>query len=233
MEKEIKKLENHIIICGSGKFAQQVFKQLKAEEKDISILFISQDGRKIKDEVGLKTLQITDDPTNPKVLERAGIFKARAVVAAMEQEADNVFIILTAKNFNENIVVAARTHNEESEAVLRKAGASHIINPSVIGGKELATAILRPSGAAYIHELISSESTEFNVAEIKIDKDSAFLHKPLKQLKLYKKYNVFPAAISRNGELISNPNSNEQLAAHDILLIIGKREVIERIRHTI
>ena len=232
MEIKMKKLRNHIIICGTGGFAKQVYDEICLSQNDADIVFISEDKKFMEDNLKPETIRIVDDPTERRVLEQARAPYAKALFAAMQEDADNVFITLTVKNLNEDIQVAARANKAGSEAILEKAGAEHVINPYVIGGRELAMSILQPSDVSRIQELRSSESTDFSVKEVKIDTDSPLFQKSLHQLKLYEKFGVLPAGISRNGQLIRDPSQSEQLQDQDVLLILGRHEQIEAIKRS-
>lgn len=139
MEKEMNKLHNHIIICGSDGFAKQVYDEIYASQESVDIVFISDNKQFMEDNLKSDTLRIFDDPSERRVLDQARVTHAQTLFAAMEKDADNVFLTLTAKNLNENIYVAARANKEGSEAILEKAGATHVVNPYVIGGRKLAT----------------------------------------------------------------------------------------------
>lgn len=227
MIKVMKKLNNHVIICGSGGFAKQVYQQVCISQPHVDIVFISDNRQFLDDNLKPDTLRIIEDPREQKVLEQARAPYAQALFAVMEEDADNVFLTLTAKNLNENIQVAARANREGSEEILSKAGAIHVVNPYVIGGKELAMSILQRSDNSSIQALNGSEPTGFSVEEIKIDTNSPFFQQSLQQLDLHEKFSVFPTGIYRNGLLIHNPILSEELQDHDVLLILGNQEKIE------
>ena len=232
MEKELKKLNDHIIICGSGIFAQQVFNEIITIQPHATIVFISEDQQFMEDHLKSDILRIVGDPTEKSVLERARVTQAQALFAAMQDDADNVFITLTAKNLNDSIKVAARANKEGSEAILEKAGAVYIVNPYVIGGQELAMSILQPHDASQIVDLRNLESGEFSVGEVMIDEASAFIHRSLRQLDLQEQFGVLVAGVNRNGRLISDTAFEEELQDQDVLLLVGKPAQIEAARNS-
>ncbi|ARF16098.1 potassium channel family protein [Sporosarcina ureae] len=226
MEKEVKKLNDHIIICGSGNFAKQVYDEIRASQPDAAIIFISEDHQFMEDYLETDTLRIVDNPTEQRVLERAGALHARALFAAMQDDADNVFITLTVKNLNEDIDVAARANQEGSETILEKAGAKHVVNPYAIGGRELAMSILEPYDMSRIRQLRSPGQAEFSISEVKIVAESHFVGHSLHELDIQERFGVLPVGILRNGELIGEPSSGP-LHEEDVLLLLGTPEQID------
>lgn len=233
MNHEIGKLENHIIVCGFGRVAQQVYKQLKEEDGDTKILYIHDSEEEILAVVDRGTLRLIGDPTNKDILLKARVDHAKGLITALESDADNVFITLTAKSLNEDIEIAARAEKDGSEDVLKRAGATRVINPSVIGGRELAMSVLKPTGIDYINKLIRSGNKDFMVEEILLDGHSTLLGQSIEEVDIRKKYGVTLVAIMREKELISNPDLEMKFSEGDTLIAIGDRDCIEKLRDAV
>lgn len=228
MEKQIANLNDHIIICGFGRVGKQVYKQLK--EEGVQILFIHDKESDLLDIIEPGTLRIIGDPTDKAVLLEARVDRARALITALSNDADNVFITLTAKSINEDIVIAARAERDDSEEILEKAGATSVINPSIIGGRELAMSVIKPNGTDFINDLIRSEEKEFMVGEVVLDHSEPFIGMTIEDANLQKHFEITLVAILRNEELLSNPDLSEQFRRGDTLILIGNPKKIEHFR---
>ncbi|WOV87788.1 potassium channel protein [Sporosarcina oncorhynchi] len=227
MEKQISNLSEHIVICGFGRVAQQVYKQLRDDEEDVPLIVIHDNEEDLKEALEPHVLRIIGDPTDKETLRKARVDHAQALITALSSDADNVFITLTAKSLNEDITIAARAEKDGSEDILTKAGATSVINPSIIGGRELAMSIIKPTGTVYINDLIRSEEKEFMVGEIDLNQDESIIGSTIDDADLRKEFDITLVAILRKGELISNPDLDEQLQAGDKLIVIGNQEKIE------
>lgn len=227
MDKQISSLSGHIVICGFGRVAQQVYKQLRDDEEDLQLLIIHDNEEDLKETIEPHVLRIIGDPTDKETLRKARVNHARALITALSSDADNVFITLTAKSLNEDIEIAARAERDDSEDILTKAGATSVINPSIIGGRELAMSIIKPTGTDYINDLIRSEKKEFMVGEIDLGQDAKIIGSTIDDADLRKEFDITLVAILRTEELISNPDLDEQLQAGDKLIVIGNQEKIE------
>ncbi|WP_413055230.1 potassium channel family protein [Sporosarcina sp. 179-K 8C2 HS] len=228
MEKQISNLNDHIIVCGFGRVGKQVYKQLK--EEGVQILFIHDNESDLMEFVEPGTLRIIGDPTDKAVLMKARVDQARALITALSNDADNVFITLTAKSINEDIVIAARAERDDSEDILEKAGATSVINPSVIGGRELAMSVIKPNGTDFINDLIRSEEKEFMVGEVALEDTEPFIGMTIEDANLQKHYEITLVAILRNEELFSNPDLSEKFQQGDTLIVIGNPKKIEHFR---
>ena len=126
MDKQIAQLKNHIIVCGCGRVGLQVVHEL--QEKNIPFVVVDKDGSILEQE---KLLFVHGDATEDQVLHNAGILKAAGLVAIVANDAENVFITLTARGLNDTIKIVARSEKPETEEKLRRAGANKVINPEV------------------------------------------------------------------------------------------------------
>ncbi|MBB4822865.1 voltage-gated potassium channel [Sporosarcina luteola] len=233
MQKEISKLSGHIIVCGFGRVAQQVYRQLKEEERDVPVLYICDDEDALLAVVEQGTLRLIGDPTDKEMLVKARVDKARALIAALPNDADNVFITLTAKSLNEELEIAARAEREDSEEVLKRAGASRVINPTVIGGRELAMSVIKPKGTDYINDLIRSEKKELMVEEVILEANSPLVGKTVEEVDIRKTFGITLVAIMRAGKLISNPDFKEVFRNDDTLIAIGDPTGVKKLRNVL
>lgn len=140
MEREIDKMKEHYIVCGFGRVGENVCKEFLRQK--VPFVVVENDEKRLVYLSKTELLCVVGDASEERVLKEAGIEKAKGLIAALASDADNVFIILTAKFLNPKISIVARCIEKEAEYKLRKAGADEVISPYAIGGEKIAQAIL-------------------------------------------------------------------------------------------
>ena len=158
MKKEIDALNNHYIICGFGRVGEQVAGVLNSERKPLVIVDNNPDALQQCNSLGY--LFVEGDASNDEVLKEAGIFKAKGLVSAIDSDADNVYVTLSAKGIRDDIFVVARANLEGAEHKLRKAGANRVISPYSIGGRRLASLLLRPAVVEFMDVVMHNAEIE-------------------------------------------------------------------------
>ncbi|MED1556689.1 potassium channel protein [Bacillus paramycoides] len=219
MDKQIAQLENHIIVCGCGRVGLQVVHEL--QEKKIPFVVVDKDGSTFEQE---KLLYVHGDATEDHVLHNAGISKAAGLVAIVANDAENVFITLTARGLNDAIKIVARAEKSETEEKLRRAGANKVINPSSMAGIHIAKGIANPLTVHYIDTVLYGVEQSFVIEEIQVGKDSILANKSLLESNVRNQFDVTILAILRNGEIIHNPTGQEKLQEHDMIIVFGSVE---------
>ncbi|MED0986443.1 potassium channel protein [Bacillus paramycoides] len=219
MDKQIAQLEDHIIVCGCGRVGLQVVHEL--QEKKIPFVVVDKDGSTFEQE---KLLYVHGDATEDHVLHNAGISKAAGLVAIVANDAENVFITLTARGLNDAIKIVARAEKPETEEKLRRAGANKVINPSSMAGIHIAKGIANPLTVHYIDTVLYGVEQSFVIEEIQVGKDSILANKSLLESNVRNQFDVTILAILRNGEIIHNPTGQEKLQEHDMIIVFGSVE---------
>lgn len=222
MEHAIKHLEGHIIVCGLGRVGRQVFEQLK--EENVKVVYIHDSEEEMMEYLPEGTLKIVGNPLEERVLEEANIAHARGLIVALPSDSDNVFITIKAKALNEKIEVVARAENADSEDVLLRAGASRVVNPFTIGGRELVSSVLRPEGTDLVNLLIHTKEKKQSLEEVTLEEGSSLIGKTLEEAAIRKELEVTILGIRRKEDLISNPSSEEKLKRSDVLIIYGEKD---------
>jgi len=225
MEHTIKNLENHIIVCGLGRVGQQVYEQLK--EEDIAAIYIHDSEEELLENLPSNTLRIIGSPLNESSLIEANIKHAKGLIAAMSSDSDNVFVTIKAKALNEKIEVVSRAENVGSEDVLLRAGASRVVNPSTIGGRELVSSVLRPQGTDLVNLLIHTKEKEQSLEEVTLDESCEYVGKTLEEAAIRKEMGVTVLGIRREEELITNPGADVELKTKDVLIVYGEKRESE------
>ena len=219
MDKQIAQLQNHIIVCGCGRVGLQVVHEL--QEKKIPFVVVDKDESVL--EKG-KLLYIHGDATEDQVLHHAGISKAAGLVAIVANDAENVFITLTARGLNDAIKIVARAEKQETEEKLRRAGANKVINPSSMAGIHIAKGIANPLTVHYIDTVLYGIEQSFVIEEISVGNDSILVNKSLLESDVRNQFDVTILAILRSGDIIHNPTGQEKLQEHDMIIVFGSVE---------
>lgn len=226
MNRSIAKLENHIIVCGLGRVGQQVVTELRKEK--IPIVVIDRNVSQFE-EFDKELLFIEGDATEDKTLVEAGIERAQGLVATLPQDADNVFISLTAKGMKPTIHIVARAERPETEEKLHRAGADKVINPSSIGGRRMAMSILKPISVDFVDTILHAEQEEYSVEEIVLQEGSRMMNQTLRENKVRELFGATIVAIKRQDNIISNPSPDEFLRADDLLIVFGTKKQLNEL----
>ena len=226
LKKMREKLSNHTIICGYGRVGKQVAQEMARRAHPFIILEI--DESRIADAQKKGYLALKGDATREEVLIEAGLNRASSLVAALDSDSQNVFIVLAAKQINPKLFIVARANDEEAEALLLKAGASHVVSPTIIGGRRIASVILKPAVADFLDRLFPSESSDFELDEIEIAASSKLKGKSLAELSLNKEHNLLVVAIKKRGEKdFAMPSPEIKLEEGDKIIVFGKTNQLE------
>ncbi len=228
MERLIRDLENHIIVCGYGRIGRIICKELVAG--DIDFVVIEQDPEATRELEEAKHLYLQMDATSEEALLKAGIMDARGLVTAVRSDANNVFITLTAKGLREDIFVLSRSSDVRNEDKLKRAGASRVVSPYFIGGRRMAQVLQRPTVVDFIDLATMSNQLGLLIEEVTIRPGSNLIGKDLVESHLRKDFGVIIVAIKpAKGPMVFNPTPNEILNAGDVLVVLGKREDVFRL----
>lgn len=227
MEKKISKLKNHYIICGYGRIGTLICEELNAVKIDFVV--IEQDAAAIEKLEDNGFLYLLMDATSEEALTKAGIMSARGLVTAVMSDADNVFITLTAKGLRPDIYVLSRASDQKNEVKLKRAGASRVVSPYLIGGKRMAQVLIKPTVVDFIDIAMMDSHLGLMMEEAEIGQRSNLIGKSLIESALRQDYGVIIVAIKKkSGEMIFNPMPTERLEANDVLVVLGKKTAMAR-----
>lgn len=225
MGKRIAKLKGHYIVCGIGGVGRHIIEELMKTERP----FVAVDKN---EEVCLGLIHagilvVKGDATNSAVLKAANAEQAKGVFCSLHTDADNLLLILTAKEINPGLKVIAKAEEDESEPKMRKAGADGVVLTEFIGGLRMASEMVRPEAVTFLDKMLKSPDGAYRVEDIMVHPDSPFLDKTLKASGLLDKQGVTVAAVRQGEKYIFSPAGDEVLGNGDAVILIGN---IERIR---
>lgn len=227
VQKQIAELNDHYIICGYGRIGRTICNELCADNTDFVV--IEQNVSEIEDIDKEKYLFLEMDATSEEALLKAGIMEARGLVTAVNSDANNVFITLTAKGLRPDIFVLARASEEKNEKKLIKAGATRVISPYLIGARRMAQVLRRPTVVDFIDIAMMGNHLGLIMEEASLSTNSSLVGKSLIDSYLRRDYGVIIVAIKKtSGEMIFNPMPSETLEAGDVIVAIGKKEDLKR-----
>ncbi|MFQ5427794.1 MAG: potassium channel family protein [Thermodesulfobacteriota bacterium] len=228
MKKKIEALDGHYIVCGFGRVGAQVAMELSQENMPFVVVDNMQEN--IARCVSLGYLYVAGDATDDETLRDAGILRARGLVTATDSDADNVYISLSARNLKRDIFIVARSNIEKTEFKLLKAGADRVLSPYSIGGKRLASLLLRPAVVDFLDVVMHARDIELVLEEVLVREDSAFAGITMgKARNLCEEGANILAILKKDREgIIPNPAKDLAVEVGDKLIVVGtKRQLSE------
>ena len=227
LEKRISELKDHFIVCGFGRIGRIICKELAADH--IHFVVIEQEPSAIEAIKGEGFLCLPMDATSEEALIHAGIMKAKGLVTSVRSDANNVFIILTAKELRPDIFILSRASDVKHEGQLRRAGASRVVSPYLIGGRRMAQMLKRPTVVDFIDLATEDSRLGLMMEEAKLGPGSDLIGKNIINSGLRKDFGVIVVAIRKlSGEMVFNPMPSEKLEAGDVIVVLGKKDDLLR-----
>jgi voltage-gated potassium channel len=228
MEKKISKLEGHYIVCGYGRVGRQVAEELADEGSEFVV--IDRNPVETLDASKEGFLIVEGDPIKEESLKRAGIGKAKALLACLGDDTDNLFLTLTAKSLNPNVYIVARASEEENVSKLEKAGADRVALPYQIGGYHMAAVALRPAVVDFLDVIVDGKHTELQIEEINVERGSKLVGQKIGEYLSRKKTGAIVLAVNKyNGNSKINPSPEEIVDRGDQLIMMGNRKQLDLI----
>ncbi|NQU81469.1 MAG: potassium channel protein [Bacteroidetes bacterium] len=234
VKKRIRKLSNHIIICGYGRNGKQAALNLREHKEDFVIIEKNESIiEKIREDESL--LYIGGDAANDEILEAAKLESARALIATLPNDAENLYIVLTARQLNPDLLIISRASYDYSVEKLKRAGASNVIMPDKIGGQRMAKLVAEPDLVEFIEYLMLQSYKDVSLEEISCETLAAcFVNKSIKELDIRNASGANIIGLKRaDKSFIVNPSPEIRLSQEDQLFVLGKQEQIERLKSLI
>jgi voltage-gated potassium channel len=227
MEDRVAHLKDHFIVCGFGRVGQQTCRQL-SQESCVFVVIDNEEARIARIE-SAGYLYVRGDASDDTVLQRAGIKRAQALLTAVQTDAGNVYITLSARALNPNLFIVARAATSEAEHKLTIAGANRVISPHIRGGGSMAGHPLRPAVMDFLDVLVHSDDLEMWLEEVKIGPSSALAGMQLGDAQLRDTVGITVLAVRRaDGHMLVNPHSDVELQIGDTLIALGARSDLDR-----
>ncbi|HZS09739.1 MAG TPA: potassium channel protein [Blastocatellia bacterium] len=231
MFKDISKLSGHYILCGAGRVGTQVINELR--KKGVDFVVIDRDEHIAERLLSKGDLVLVGDATDETVLEGANVRTARCLITAASSDAENVYVVLTARGLNPNLHIVARATDHTSERQLVRAGANKVVSPTLIGSHRIAQAALSPAVADFIELTTMTETLDLGFEQIRILPGSPLDGRRLKDSGIRTQSNAIIVSITNaEGRMHFNPDGEQELRAGDLLIAIGTQADLVKLAET-
>jgi voltage-gated potassium channel len=229
MMKNIQALKDHIIVAGYGHLGGLICDELVARDKEFVLIDSSRDRAAIAEARDL--LVVTGDATEEHVLEQAGIARAKVLVTVTPNDAENVFITLTAREMSPHLVIVSRAEGPSTPKKLKQAGADHIVMPAAIGAHRIVSLLTNPGGVKLAELVTDRSSMEIEMEELLIAPNSTLSGRSLRDSDIKRLTGVIVIAIKRaDGRLEFPPTGEEIFTPGDHIVLIGQRKNLHQFR---
>jgi voltage-gated potassium channel len=227
MKQQIEKLNGHTIICGFGRIGRTLAEDMARHGQKFVIVEQNEENLAAARSAGYLCLH--GDATEDEMLLAAGCHRAKALITGLPNDAANVFITLTARNINRNLLIVARAGQGSSERKLRQAGADKVVLPSAIGAQLMSRMIMRPTTADLMELVAEQGNLNVQLDEMRVTEACQLLGKSIRETNAHSQYRLLVLAVKQaTGMMIFNPGADYVLELGDIIILMGKKSDIER-----
>jgi voltage-gated potassium channel len=229
MRAEIDKLNAHYVLCGFGRVGRQVAQEFTID--NVPFVVVDQDPAKVEDCLEWGFRAVLGEASEDAVLEEAGTRRARGLVAAVDSDADNVFVVLSARKINPDLHIVARASSDESAAKLEIAGADRTLSPYAVGGRRLAALATQPLIVDFLDIVTRGEKgIEFRLEEFGVPKESPLANHTIGELQIGEKTGAMVLAIrTSEGKFDTTPSAQDEIHPGDTLIVLGTNDQVTRL----
>ncbi len=228
----IEKLEQHFIVCGYGRVGRSAAQELK--RAGVPFVVVDRESERTERALQAGMLAMTADSTHDETLRTAGVERARGLISALATDADNLFVILSAKNLNPKLFVATRAAEEEAEQKLRRAGADALYAPYTTAGYRLAQAVLRPHVFQFFDVATKGMGFDVDIEQVRVPEGSGFASRSLEQTRIRRDIGVIVLGIRQaDGTMLFNPAAETVIRAGDYLIVMGEPADLQTLENMI
>jgi voltage-gated potassium channel len=229
MERKISSMRDHVVVCGWGRVGKAITRDLVAMGGRAVV--IDSDASRLED---LPHASVLGDATDDTVLERAGIHRARAVVAALQTDAGNLFVTLSARALRPELFIVARVRLEENEEKLLRAGADRVVNPQSIGGARMAAFVLQPHVTEFLDVVMHERGIEFRLEEIPVEDGSPVDGASIREAHVRDRTGALVLALrDEDGSFTTNPPPETVIKTGQVMIAIGTPGDLQKLEHLV
>src|SRR5882724_9957910 len=238
MQRHINELKDHFIVCGLGDTGRYAVAELQKTETPYVVVDLSEDSLKKSRDLHSETLNVLyviGDATEEDVLEKAGLDRARGLIAALPNDKDNLVITVIVRQRFPKMRIVARSADKKFADRMMRAGANSTVSPSQIGGLRMASELIRPHVVGFLDIMLKEQSKTTRVEEIEVKPSSPWAGSALHELNLKGRYNLLVLGLKRplaedSSDLLINPPDNSILDKEQIIIAMGDVKDIQRAR---
>jgi len=228
LDKKIDRLKNHYIVCGYGRIGKVLCNQLKRKPMDIVVVDKNRELIPILDDD--KVLYLSGDASDEAILRKAGILRAKGLIAVLATDTDNVFLVLTARQLNPDLYIIARASRDESKIKLQAAGANKVESPYEMGAVSMAQRIIRPTVTNFLNLAFAHKRKDIQMEEIPVNSSSGLINVMLKDSGIRQQFNLIIIAIKKpDGSMLFNPSYEAIIEAGDTVIAVGQEGNLQKL----
>jgi len=224
LERQISKLEGHYIICGAGRVGRSAAREFRA--RPVPFVIIERDENRVRWAAAEEMLVLIGDATRDEILRAARIEKAKGLIAAVATDAENLYIVLTARGLHPTLPIIARASEEDAADKLRKAGATEVVSPYHVIGRRIAMSFLRPHVLDFIDvatTLFGAEDLDLQIEQVLVSDRSSLSGKTLEDSGIRRHTGVIILALRKvDGQMHFNPAAGSRIQGGDHLIAMGQ-----------
>lgn len=225
--RKMSKLRDHFIICGAGRVGSNLVRGLLGIEEPFVV--IETDPRRVAELTNLGVIVLVRDATLEESLREAGVEHARGLATCLPDDADNVYVVLTARDLNPKLHIVARAAEEQAEAKLIRAGANRVVAPTIIGGHRMAMALTKPAVDDFIGS-ITANQLDLAFEQLEVGASSGLVGLKLSETNIRSELDIVVVSIRRSdGKILFNPSGEAVIDSGDILIAIGHAESLMKL----
>src|ERR1043166_7394843 len=227
LSRKMSKLRNHFIICGAGRVGSHLIRSLQGSDE--TFIVIEKDPGRVAELIDLGVVVLVRDATLEESLREAGVDHARGLAACLPDDADNVYVVLTARDLNPDLHIVARAAEEQAESKLIRAGANRVVAPTIIGGHRMAMALTKPAVDDFLGS-ITANKLELAFEQLEVDAGSSLTGQKLSETNIRSELDIVIVSIRRSdGKILFNPSGEALIQNGDILIAIGHAESLMKL----
>ena len=219
MQRRAARMEQHYVICGYGRVGRQIVEEFQRERCTLIVIDVNQSSLERAVADGLTV--IYGNATEDDVLLRAGIMRARGLIAAVANDADNIFVTLSARALRPDMLIVARANYEDAVRKLRLAGANRVVSPYTMAGQQMAMLAVRPAAVDFVETLLRGAGGDLLLEDVRVATGSALVATTVATMRARFSGGATLAAIQRDGHLLAPPPEDLILQAGDVIAIVG------------
>ena len=224
-ERTIDRLRDHFIICGYGRVGRRVAEEFRAAGVAYLVLDFHEDAVAAAQEDGVFLLE--GDATKDENLRRAGLDRARGLVAASDSDADNLYVVLSARSSRPDLAIVARASGADAERKLRLAGADRVVLPYTTAGRVMANLVLKPQVTAFLDVVTTATGPDLQLAEIEVRETSSAAGRTIRELRIRHETGALIVSLRKaDGSFDTTPEPDTPIAAGDVLIGVGSPDEI-------
>ena len=225
MDRKISDMRDHVIVCGWGRVGKATAADLRHAGRQVVV--IDMNDERIR---GIDLPTVAGDATHDSTLRAAGIERAFALVAALEGDAENLFVTLSSRAINPDLFIVARARQDESVDKLSRAGADRVVNPQELGAARMASFVVQPNVAEFVDVIMHERSMDFRMQEVEITATSPLAGTSLRDANLRQRAGVLVLALrGDDGSFTTNPDPEAVLHANNVIIAVGTDDALQQL----